>query len=388
MARRYQGPIVDTDIHHSWPSSKVILEYMPSRWRDLVEANEDVKRLGISGRRATGLPGNGGAGTGVISIPTEKGGTMPRDGVSLLASDYELLKEQLLDEFNIWRGVITYNIGGHVHTLNRDFAVDLQRAVHDWNADTWLTWDDRLYGVVCPVMSDPHEGAKEIRRAGAHERIVAVLFSGTPVNLPYGDRFYHPLYEAAAELDLPIDVHPAGTVAVRPPGGFSSYGSTYAALLTHEPLHHITSLIVNGVFEKFPGLKFQIKEYNIAWLPYLMWRLDEHYELLKLESPWVKRWPSEYVRDHIVLDTQPLDEGRTPDELKDVLESVDGLDDLLCFATDYPHAAMDDPNYVARRIPDGWARKVMCDNACRYYGWTPPPPDAVFEQPLAAAAGA
>src|SRR4051794_33252629 len=111
MARRYQGPIVDTDMHHSWPNSNAILEYMPKRWRDYVAANEDVKRLGISGRRATGLPGNGGAGTGVISIPTEKGGTMPRDGVSLLGSDYGLLKEQVLDEFNIWRGVITFNIG-------------------------------------------------------------------------------------------------------------------------------------------------------------------------------------------------------------------------------------------------------------------------------------
>jgi len=27
---------------------------------------------------------------------------------------------------------------------------------------------------------------------------------------------------------------------------------------------------------------------------------------------------------------------------------------------------------VARRLPDGWARKVMCDNACAHYGWEPP----------------
>jgi predicted TIM-barrel fold metal-dependent hydrolase len=375
MARRYNGPIVDADIHHSWRSVGEILEYMPKRWREYASLDYDVMKMGLTGRRADGLPGSGGGPSAVISIPTEKGGTKPRDG-SLLGSDYELLREQVLDEFDIWRGVITFNIGKHVHSLNRDFNVAVARAVHDWNADTWLTYDERLYGVVCPATSVPDEAAKEIRRAGAHPRIVAVLFASAPVNLPFGDPFYHPVYEAATEMGLPIDVHPAGTVAARPPGGMPSYGSTYATFLTHEPLHHISSLIVNGVFEKYPTLRFLIKEYNIAWLPYLMWRLDENYELLKLESPWVKRWPSEYIRDHIMLDTQPLDEGRTPDELHQVLTSIDGFDDLLCFATDYPHAAMDDPNYVARKLPAGWQRKVMCDNACRHYGWTPPPPDA------------
>ena len=86
-------------------------------------------------------------------------------------------------------------------------------------------------------------------------------------------------------------------------------------------------------------------------MPYLLWRLDTNYELLKLESSWVKRWPSEYIREHIVLDTQPLDEGPRPDDLRRLLQTVDGIDQMLCFASDYPHAASDDPLYVARRLP-------------------------------------
>jgi uncharacterized protein len=373
----YSGPIVDVDIHHGWKQPSDILEYLPARWREYATANETLARLGPSGRRAERLPIGPKIPQAFISIPTERGGTRPQDG-SPPGSDYPTLKAQILDYYNVYRGVLTYNIGSHVNGQNRDFNVAVARAVHEWNADTWLTYDERLYGVVAPALSVPEEAAAEVRRAGTNPRVVACLLAGTPWNVPFGDPLFHRIYEACAELGLHVHVHPAVASTDRPAGGMSSYASEYATLQTHDAMHHITSLIVNGVFEKYPGLKFIIKEYGIAWLPFLMWRLDANYELLKLESPWVKRWPSEYIREHILLDTQPLDEGPRPDDLRRLLGTVDGLDELLCFASDYPHAASDDAHYVARRLPAGWSRRVMCENACRLYGWDPPADDAVF----------
>ena len=60
-----------------------------------------------------------------------------------------------------------------------------------------------------------------------------------------------------------------------------------------------------------------------------------------------------------------------PNDLKKLYATAE-MEDLLCFATDYAHTSFDDPDNVARRLPDGWARKVMCDNACAHYGWEPP----------------
>jgi uncharacterized protein len=376
----YAGPIVDVDIHHGWKRPDDILQYLPRRWREYATANEVAKRAGVSGRRAERLPIGPRISQAFVSIPTERGGTRPDDG-SPPGADYDTLREQVLDRYNLFRGVLTFNIGTHVNGANRDLNVAIARAVHDWNADTWLTYDERLYGVVAPPLSVPEAAAAEVRRAGAHPRVVACLLAGTPWNVPFGDPLFHPVYEACAELGLHLHIHPAVASTDRPAAGMSSYATEYATFQTHDALHHVTSLITNGVFEKFPSLKVVVKEYGIAWLPYLMWRLDANYELLRLESPWVRRWPSEYLREHVLVDTQPLDEGRTPDELHALLSSVEGLERMLCFASDYPHAASDDPHHVARRLPAGWQRNVVCENASRFYGWAAPPEDAVFNAP-------
>jgi hypothetical protein len=56
----------------------------------------------------------------------------------------------------------------------------------------------------------------------------------------------------------------------------------------------------------------------------------------------------------------------------ELLQACEGMDDLLCFASDYPHHTMDDPTYAARIIPDRWHRKIFLENACLAYGWVPP----------------
>jgi predicted TIM-barrel fold metal-dependent hydrolase len=82
----------------------------------------------------------------------------------------------------------------------------------------------------------------------------------------------------------------------------------------------------------------------------------------------VKRLPSEYIRSHIRLGTQPIEESPKRQQLIDLLQTIDGVEDLLCFASDWPHWTSDDPADTTRLIPKEWHRKVMCDNACDFYG--------------------
>jgi predicted TIM-barrel fold metal-dependent hydrolase len=368
MSVAYEGPVIDTDIHHGWKDPQDIIVRLPRRWRDYVGAT-------IARGPAIGVV-NGNLPAGAQRRDAYFGeGTIP-------GTDYPLLREQLLDRYNLWRGVLTYNVGAHGQVLNPYYGQAVARAVHDWNAETWLTWDDRLYGVVNPSLTDPEAAADEVRRVGAHPRIVATLLAGSPHGRPYGDPIYHPVYAASVDMGLPIDIHPGAFAHDRPAGGKATSNLGSVPLLANEAAHHITSFIVHGVFERFRELRVQLKEHGAAWLPALMWRLDSNYELLRLESPWVKRRPSEYIREHILLNTQPLEVSPDPADLHRVLTSVDGMEDMLCFATDYPHISFDDPNYVAKNLPDGWQRGVMCDNAARYYSWTPPAADAVFAQPL------
>jgi predicted TIM-barrel fold metal-dependent hydrolase len=59
------------------------------------------------------------------------------------------------------------------------------------------------------------------------------------------------------------------------------------------------------------------------------------------------------------------------------MATVDGVEDLLCFSSDYPHFSFDDPVYIARVLPERWHRKIFCENACQLYGWGVPEPLAV-----------
>ena len=143
----------------------------------------------------------------------------------------------------------------------------------------------------------------------------------------------------------------------------------------------MTSLIVHGVFEKYPNLRFVLNEYSLAWLPPLLWSLDAAYPTLKRESPWVRRPPSEYVREFIRFSTQPLETTTDGRDLATLLSAYDGIEDLLCFSSDYPHYTMDDFGFAQRTLPAEWHEKVFYENARNFYRWSDLP--AVADAPRA-----
>jgi predicted TIM-barrel fold metal-dependent hydrolase len=71
------------------------------------------------------------------------------------------------------------------------------------------------------------------------------------------------------------------------------------------------------------------------------------------------------------------------EQLIDLFEAVGGVDDILCFATDYPHWDLDDPTYISGRIPKSWWPKVFYQNAMKLYGWEK---DPLFATPATEAA--
>ncbi|MDF3311469.1 amidohydrolase family protein [Rhodococcus sp. T2V] len=378
----YTGPITDVDVHHRVRADGEIIEYLPEFARRLVTSNPhghyDLQPPNIlasaafrnGARRADAYGSEGG-------IP---------------GWNYDQLRTQLLDRYPYYRAVLTHDLGEFGMNLNPDLAAAVCSAANDWTIDRWLSRDERLRGlVVCPL-AVPERAAAEIRRVGTHAQMDGVLLVGSPLGRPLGDPVYHPVYEAAAELGLTLANHQATSgrpkvTARTTPSPLTTLAETIT-MHSQEAATITSSFIVNGVFEKFPDLKLVIIEYGVAWIPSLLWRLDQFNDLYRLESPWVKKWPSEYVRESIKFSTQPIETGKTPHEVADFLRSVDGIEDLLCFSTDYPHMSFDDPLYVARHLPQEWLRKVFCDNACASFGWAPPPADLQLAPKAPAPAGA
>jgi predicted TIM-barrel fold metal-dependent hydrolase len=129
------------------------------------------------------------------------------------------------------------------------------------------------------------------------------------------------------------------------------------------------SLILEGVFERFPTLKFVMIEGGVAWAAALGWRMDAQYRKLKRELPHLKRLPSEYLRSNIWFTTQPIEEPEPRTQLGEIFDWI-GWDRIL-FATDYPHWDFDDPaQALPFKMTEEQRRAVFLENAKSVFGVT------------------
>ena len=94
--------------------------------------------------------------------------------------------------------------------------------------------------------------------------------------------------------------------------------------------------------------------------------------MLKSEVPHLKRAPSEYVREHVYVCTQPMEEPHRPRHFLQLLEQFGDAIDQIVFATDYPHWDCDAPGRRPSRsaLPPELQQKIYFDNAARRL---PPP---------------
>src|SRR5262249_10238291 len=130
--------------------------------------------------------------------------------------------------------------------------------------------------------------------------------------------------------------------------------------------NQIISLLAEGVFRKFPGLKFVLIESGFTWLPTLLWRASKSWRGMRAETPWVDRLPADIVRDHVRLALQPIDASADPAKLVATLEHI-GSDRVLLFSTDYPHWHFDGEDVLPDGLGDTTLRRLLVDNALDTY---------------------
>ena len=132
-------------------------------------------------------------------------------------------------------------------------------------------------------------------------------------------------------------------------------------------IYNIPRFYRNILFEKFREMSVVIIEGGSAWLPALMWRLDRDWRGCRMEVPWVRRPPSEYIRDHIRLTTQPIEEPENPAHFLQTIEHM-GSNRMLMFSTDYPHWDFDSPaRALPPIIPKELRQRIMSENAIEFY---------------------
>ena len=246
-----------------------------------------------------------------------------------------------------------------------EYAVALGQAYNRWLVEEWLRREPGLYGAVLAFPQDPETSAQEIERYAAEDKIVAVFLPTAGVNPLWGHRRYDPILAAAEAADLPVILHSVTLVSPAFPCQLDQFENHFARqMLSHSfaMMANLVSLVHTGVPARYPRLKIGFTEAGIAWVPYMMWRLDKYFNEYRRQVPILERRPSDYLRERMWFATQPIEEPDDPAQLVETIRHVG--EDRIVFASDWPHHDFDHPKAILRLPLEAAAkRKIMGENA-------------------------
>ncbi|HWM11433.1 MAG TPA: amidohydrolase family protein [Solirubrobacteraceae bacterium] len=220
---------------------------------------------------------------------------------------------------------------------------------------------DRLSAMAAVPLTDPDAAVEELRRAhGLGLRGVEIGTSARDVMLddPALDGFW----SAAEELGLPVMIHPYAMMLSEPEPALRGYHLANAVGNPHETFGAAGRLIVGGVLDRHPGLRFLLVHGGGSF-PYQLGRLAHAYGAREDTRAVAKRDPREYL-EHFLFDTVVFEE-----RALEYLVAFAG-DEQVLFGTDLPFdmADLSALQHVPRVASGEAAERILGGNAARVFG--------------------
>ena len=340
---------IDADVHPAVPGMAALLPYLDAHWREQVVVRGIDGLEGVMWKPA--LP---------LSCRPDWRPPQGKPGASL-----DALRTQALDPFGTSVAVCN-PLWGAPSLPSEDMAMALCRAMNDWTAREWLDAEPRLRGAIVVPPQAPDLAAEEIERVAADRRFVSVLLPAM-TEMPLGRRQHRPIWRAAERFGLPVAIHAGGAYRHPPTAtGWPSFHAEDHAGQAQVFQGQLLSLIYEGVFAEFPGLRVVLLDAGIGWLPNFLWRANKTWRGLRAEVPWVKRSPIELVREHVRVSLQPLQGPPDAGGLARLLDQIGG-ERLLLFATDWPHWRFEGDAAIPAGLPAALLPGVLRGNALETY---------------------
>jgi hypothetical protein len=188
---------------------------------------------------------------------------------------------------------------------------------------------------------------------------------------PVHHNSYMRLYAMMEERNLPLAFHAGFNWGDGSLAQCNRFLSMHALSFVHCNLVHMTNWVINGLPERFPKLKVLWIESGLAWIPYLMQRLDSEYMMRSSEAPLLKRRPSEYIRE-MFFSSQPLEKHHMK-LVEGTFEAINAETQLL-YASDWPHWDFDGPSTIWDMpfLSEKAKKNILGQNARRLFNLTDP----------------
>jgi len=255
--------------------------------------------------------------------------------------------------------------------IDPELAAAMAKAYCRWLTDYAKESGGRILGAAPLPIQDVGRAVEVLRFARDELGMVAFWCRPNPIEgRTLGDAYYDPLYAELERLDVPLGIHNFMGSEL-PSAGSDSFHRNIALHVCEHPMEQqmaMLSMMVNGVYERFPQLRVAYLEGGSAWLPWWLERIEEHFEVARWnEVAGLSLSPTEYFKRNCYVSTD-ADERL----LYQVIEVLG--DDRILFPTDYPHPDAKYPGVVDSflDLPRGGEeskRKILWDNAVAFYGF-------------------
>ena len=366
--RRYEDfLIVDVDGHHfETHSFKQICEYI----EDPV-MRDQAKYQGYG---AGGLASSLGAGgyQNILGRVTRHSGGNPREITPPTPHRDVTLTKRWMDALGIDivclfpTPMLTLGL-----TPRPDVENALARAYNAWLCEEVLAQEPRICSTLYLPLNDPEGSYKMVKDFGGKKGVIGFTIVSPRYKAVYDNAFMK-TYALLEEMNMPLVFH--GAYAW---GGDQSLELCNRFLAVHAlgfawfNILHMTNWLCNGLPERFPKLKTMWVESGLAWVPFLMQRLDNEWMMRSSEVPLLKRKPSDYMRE-MYYSSQPMEMVNNKEALELTFKMINA-ETQLCYSSDYPHWDMDLPStiYDLPFLTETAKRNILGGNAKRFFNLEP-----------------
>jgi uncharacterized protein len=265
-----------------------------------------------------------------------------------------------------------------------DIEAAVGRAYNRWLIERILPQDERIKGLLYLPFNTPRACIDIIKEFGEAKGVIGYTVCATR-NKPVHHDAYMPLYSLIEETGKPLAFHSGFHWGDPSFMQLNRFISMHALSFVHYNLIHLTNWVINGLPERFPKLKVVWVESGLAWVPFIMQRLDHEFMMRVCEAPMLKRPPSEYIRE-MYFTSQPLEKNNL--QLLEATFAAMRAETQLLFASDWPHWDFDPPSAITT-IPflsDQAKRNILGLNAARVFNlevkrMRPPAKDVLAARP-------
>jgi predicted TIM-barrel fold metal-dependent hydrolase len=224
----------------------------------------------------------------------------------------------------------------------REIEAELATAYNRWIVEHVLPHEPRMKAMLYLPFNTPEAAEATVKRFLGAPGVVGFLVTSTRYQ-PVHANEYMRLYAMLEEAGMPIGFHAHHNWHNEYTRHLNRFLSMHAISFVLSNMVHLTNWVINGLPVRFPKLKVLWIESGLAWLPFLMQRLDHEYLMRVSEAPLLKRLPSEYIGE-MYYTMQPM-EATNLKLLEGTFEAI-RADTQLLYASDWPHWDFDVPAKV------------------------------------------